>query len=202
MGAFRHCISLTTIEVDEDNEVYHSLPGSNAVMRDDELVLGCRGTVIPEGVKSIGADAFYGMGLTEISIPASVESIVEGVFDSNPDLIKITVHENNPVYDSRGGCNALIETASNRMLLGCKTTVIPESVNSIRRFVDTPLMVIVPEGVTEIEANAFSGCMSLRNVVLPKSMRRVSKRAFIECPNLKFIVSKAGGKSLLNLPKH
>ena len=149
-----------------------------AVMRDDELVLGCRGTVIPEGVKSIGAGAFYGMGLTEISIPASVESIVEGVFDSNPDLIKITVHENNPVYDSRGGCNALIETASNRMLLGCKTTVIPESVNSIRRFVDTPLMVIVPEGVTEIEANAFSGCMSLRNVVLPKSMRRVSKRAY------------------------
>ena len=202
VGAFRHCISLTTIEVDEDNEVYHSLPGSNAVMRDDELVLGCRGTVIPEGVKSIGAGAFYGMGLTEISIPASVESIDEGAFDCNPDLIKITVHENNPVYDSRGGCNALIETASNRMLLGCKTTVIPESVNTIRRFVDTPLMVIVPEGVTEIEANAFSGCMSLRNVVLPKSMRRVSKRAFIECPNLKFIVSKAGGKSLLNLPKH
>ncbi len=202
MDAFMHCISLTTIEVDEANEEYHSLPGSNAVMRDDELVLGCRGTVIPEGVKTIGYDAFYDMGLTEISIPASVESIVEGAFDRNPGLIKITVHENNPVYDSRGGCNALIETASNRMLLGCKSTVIPESVNSIRRFVDTPLMVIVPEGVTEIEANAFSGCMSLRNVVLPKSMRRVSKRAFIECPNLKFIISKAGGKSLLNLPKH
>ena len=171
-------------------------------MRDDELVLGCRGTVIPEGVKSIGADAFYGMGLTEISIPASVESIDEEAFDSNPDLIKITVHENNPVYDSRGGCNALIETASNAMIMGCKTTVIPESVTYIRRFADTPLALIIPEGVIEIGEYAFNGCVTLSNIVLPKSMRRVPKTAFLDCPNLKFIVSKAGGKSLLNLPKH
>lgn len=201
-SAFRHCIALTTIEVDEANEVYHSLPGSNAVMRDDELVLGCRGTVIPEGVKTIGTDAFYDMGLTEISIPASVESIDYEAFDSNPDLIKITVDENNPVYDSRGGCNALIETASNAMIIGCKTTVIPESVTYIRRFADTPLALIIPEGVTEIGEYAFNGCVTLSNIVLPKSMRRVSKRAFRNCPNLKFIVSKAGGKSLLNLPKH
>ena len=43
---------------------------------------------------------------------------------------KIVVEEGNPKYDSREGCNAIIETATNKLICGCKSTVIPASVKS------------------------------------------------------------------------
>ena len=37
----------------------------------------------------------------------------------------------NSVYDSRENCNAIIETATNTLISGCKNTIIPNSVTSI-----------------------------------------------------------------------
>ena len=41
------------------------------------------------------------------------------------------MEDGNPVYDSRNNCNAIIETATNTLHSGCKTTIIPNSVTSI-----------------------------------------------------------------------
>ena len=46
-------------------------------------------------------------------------------------LDSITVESGNIVYDSRDNCNAIIETATNTLLRGCKNTIIPHSVTSI-----------------------------------------------------------------------
>ena len=43
----------------------------------------------------------------------------------------MVVASDNPVYDSREGCNAIINTATNTLLFGCKNTVIPQSVIAI-----------------------------------------------------------------------
>ena len=45
--------------------------------------------------------------------------------------------------------------------------------------------VVIPEGVTEIQANAFSGCTNLETVVLPETLCYIYQNAFRDCPNLK-----------------
>ena len=46
-------------------------------------------------------------------------------------MTSFTVEEGNPVYDSRNGCNARIETKTNRLIKGITTSTIPESVKII-----------------------------------------------------------------------
>ncbi|MBR4552687.1 MAG: leucine-rich repeat domain-containing protein, partial [Bacteroidaceae bacterium] len=107
---------------------------------------GCTGLTsitIPSSVTSIGGDAFWGCtGLTSITIPSSVTSIEGNAFSNCTGLSSIKVEAGNKKYDSRHNCNAIIETASNTLVAGCKTTTIPSSVTSIGSY-------------------AFSGCTGL-----------------------------------------
>ena len=94
---------------------------------------------IPETVKRIAANAFTNCkSLESIHFPASLEEISDAsiwhLFDGCDNLTTITVDEQNKVFDSRDNCNAIIETASNKLLVSCKGTVIPESVCDIARY--------------------------------------------------------------------
>jgi hypothetical protein len=40
-------------------------------------------------------------------------------------LESIVVSPDNPVYDSRDNCNAIIETSTNRLIAKCRSTVLP-----------------------------------------------------------------------------
>ena len=108
-----------------------------------ELFYGCvalEKVNIPETVKRIAANAFTNCkSLKSIHLPASLEEIsgasIWDLFDGCDNLETITVDVQNKVFDSRDNCNAIIETATNKLLVGCKgTTVIPESVSYIKRY--------------------------------------------------------------------
>ena len=126
---------------------------------------GCTGLTsitIPNSVTSIGGGAFSGCtGLTSITIPNSVTSIGYRVFSNCTNLASIVVEEGNTIYDSRGNCNAIIETATNTLVQGCKTTLIPNNVTSIGEsaFLECKdiISITVPNSVTSIGYGAFSG---------------------------------------------
>ena len=87
------------------------------------------------------------------------------------DLTSITVAQGNTKYDSRDNCNAIIESASNTLIAGCKTTVIPNSVTSIGYLAfygcSGLTSVTFPNNVTLISVNAFWGCSGLQKVIVP-----------------------------------
>ena len=184
---------------------------------DNGVFYGCsslESVTIPNSVKSIGSYAFYGCSsTTSINIPNSVTSIDDKAFSGCSGLTSITVEEGNTYYDSRNNCNAIIETKSNTLILGCKNTIIPTSVTSIGNdaFFDCVSLesvtipnsvtsignsafqncaltsVTIPNSVTSIGKSAFSGCRSLESVTIPNSVTSIGNNAFGGCSNLQSV---------------
>ena len=133
-GAFDGCSSLTSIVVKEGNSVFDSRECCNAIIETatNTLIKGCNSTIIPSNVTKIGESAFQDCtSLTSIVIPESVTKIEYGAFSGCTSLTSIVVKEGNSVFDSREGCNAIIETATNTLIKGCNSTIIPSSVTEI-----------------------------------------------------------------------
>ena len=215
-NAFSDCRALTSIKVAEDNPKYDSRGGCNAIIETEsnKLLFGCQSTVIPDSVTEIGGGAFsnccaltsieiptsvteigncafYGCtGLTSVVIPDSVTEIRESVFEECSNLISMKVTDDNPKYDSRGGCNAIIETESNKLLFGCQSTIIPDSVTEIGENVFSNCKgltsIVIPSSVTEIGDYAF-GCTGLTNVEIHSSEIEFGRGVFSHCENLKSI---------------
>ena len=143
---------------------------------------------IPHSVEKIGSRAFSGCsGLTSIFIPNSVKEI-DCNFENCPNLNSIEVEDWNPKYDSRNGCNAIIETSTNTLIVGCKNTIIPNSVKEIGfdAFKDCASLttIDIPNSVTKIGGSAFSGCTGLTNITIPQSVTEIEWGAFSECTSL------------------
>lgn len=161
--------------------------------------------ILPEKLRSIGNEAFSVAGLTSITIPASVLDLGmdEIIYDENGNVTEeidadprsvfdgaylenIRVASGNPIYDSRDNANAIIRTADNTLLLGCKSTVIPDTVTSIGSlaFYDCQELkkINIPKSVTNIEIAAFSRS-GLTEIEIPESVKEIGGLAF-DCPSL------------------
>ena len=203
--AFKSCSSLSSIVVAEGNPIYDSRENCNAIIETatNTLIQGSSQTIIPNSVTSIGTEAFYGCSsfksilipdsvtkigynafygcsaLMSITIPDSVTSIEKSTFAGCSALTSIVVAEGNPKYDSRENCNAIIETATNTLILGCSQTNIPNSVKAI-------------------EGYAFSGCSALTEIVIPNNVTSFKGLPFFNCSSLNSIVVAEGNPTYDN----
>ena len=181
-SAFDGCSSLESIVVDKENTTFDSRNNCNAIINTakNELVLGCKTTVIPNDVVSIGYNAFVRSGIKSITIPASVTQIKDYTFEGS-NIYSIVVEEGNPVFDSRDNCNAIIKTETNTLFWGGPNTVIPASVTTIGSYSYrgcTELKSIdIPENITTIEYCAFEGS-GLTTLTIPAT---VTKPGFAIC---------------------
>jgi len=166
---------------------------SNGVIRIDNSVLygstSLTSVTIPDSVTSIGSQAFYSCtSLTSVTIPDSVTSIGSIAFGQCTDLTYISVGSGNTVYDSRNNCNAIIETGTNKLIVGCSNTVIPNTVTSIGTqafyYLSTLTSIVIPDSVTSIEDWAFNSCSSLASVTIGNGVTSIGERAFGGCESL------------------
>ena len=125
-------------------------------------------------------------------IPVSVEKIDKW---ESLEYSSIIVAEGNPVYDSRNNCNAIIETATNKLVYGCKNTVIPSSVTSIGSSAFSGCSgltsISIPSSVTSIGSGAFSGCSGLTSISIPSSVTSIGDQAFDGCSGLTNVTCKS-----------
>ncbi|MCR5680758.1 MAG: leucine-rich repeat domain-containing protein [Prevotella sp.] len=193
--AFQYCTDLGQIVVEHGNPVYDSRDNCNAIIEtaSNTLIASCKSTIIPNSVTTIKYVAFQGCkGLTSITIPNSVTSIGGGAFENCTDLIHIVVEQENPVYDSRDNCNAIIETASNTLIVSCKNTVIPNSITTIGALAFSGVhgltSITIPNSVTTIGGGAFSST-DLTSITIPSSVTRIDGYVFSLCFSLTSITS-------------
>ena len=164
---------------------------------------------IKEGTEIICNHAFVYCDIDTIYIPASVSLIGYSI----PSRIKrIIIDNDNPYYDSRDNCNAIIETATNKLILSTPSTVIPSSVtcigcgafsSSVKELFEIPYgvtciengafnnstlsRIIIPNSVISIGNSAFQGCENIKSIKIPDSIKVIGDNAFEGCYNLEFI---------------
>ena len=187
-GAFADCSGLTELTL--SNSLVSI--GGNAFRWCSELTE----LTLPNSVTSIGYAAFYGCsGLTELTLPNSVTSIGDSAFYVCRGLEKITVESGNSCYDSRDNCNSIIDKKTNTLIVGCKNSIIPNSVTSIGSgafaYCSGLTELTLPNSVTSIGYAAFRGCSGLTELTLPNSITSIGDYAFADCSGLSKITSLA-----------
>ena len=141
-SAFFNCSGLASISVGSGNSTYDSRDNCNAIIKksNNQLLLGCNNTVIPESVKSLGSSAFYNCSaLRRVTIPQNITSIANDVF-----------------Y----GCSSISEVIFNAAQLNSSYTQSPFSAaqTSLRK-------ISLGEAVTRIPDYMFAGCTAIDSIV-------------------------------------
>ena len=120
--------------------------------------------VIPDGVTSIGDNAFYECtGLTSVTIPNSVTSIGQFAFAGCSGLTSVTIGNS-------------VTSIGQNAFAGCSGLT----------------SVTIGNSVTSIGQNAFAGCSGLTSVTIGNSVTSIGNRAFDECTGLTSIIVESG----------
>ena len=162
--------------------------------------------LIPDGVESIGAKAFYGCEYLEtVVVPGSVKSIDSYAFDNCVRITRIDYSGDISGWLNIEGLYNLLEDVSSSCELyfsGTKVEelVIPDGVTSIPRYAFSNLTgitsVTIPDSVTSIGDGAFSGCSGLTSVTIPDSVTSIGSSAFSGCSGLQSLTIGNGVTSI------
>lgn len=164
---------------------------------------------VPAGVKKVGNGVFEGSDLKHLTIGKDVESIssasLSNLTGGIPPLESITVDKDNAKYYSAGNC--LIERATKKLVFGCKNSVIPDDITEIGESAfhwckGFKGELTVPKSVTKIGgyafaqtgirkltthitgSEAFSGCLSLTEVIIAEGATKIASTSFRGCNSL------------------
>ena len=184
-----------------------TLPSTLTEMKEAFERCALEEAVISEGATDISYWFQNCEYLKSISIPSTVTTMTE-TFDGCANLETIVVAKGNAKYDSRDNCNAIIETATNTLVRGCRNTKIPATVTAIGNsaycgvtglgdfdlpeqvtkignyaFDASDLSSITIDHLTDIGSYAFRGTQ-LTTIALPDNLERFAAGLFVGCKKL------------------
>lgn len=186
-GLFKDCYNLSQITLNNGYKggYYYSPNGSNAIIADNMLIVGCKNTNIPNNVVTIADEAFEGCkGLTELTIPSHVKMIGNRAFADCTNLKSVNIfgfYNNSTLAISHTafeGCTSLTTvTVKSGGIMG-------DDIGSGFSGCTALTEVIIEEGVEKIGGGAFAGCTGITSIRIPNSVKEVSAGAFEGCTGL------------------
>lgn len=130
---------------------------------------------IPEGVTSIGYQILPDYGnLETITVPSSVSEMNGNPFKGK--RVEVILSADNPYFEIVDG---VLFDKNHGSLVAYLYDTGEESY-------------VIPDGITEISAGAFSGCGWLKQITIPESVTVIGAEAFQDCRNLEKIVIPEG----------
>lgn len=175
--AFYQCYKLESFEVAADNTAYCAIDGVLFNKNATHLLAypnakADTSYIVPDGVVYICEDYTFRDcdNLNSITIPSSVEYIVNNVFSYNRNLTSINVDEKNTKYSSVDGVLFYKGYGSFEL------EVYPCG--------KSDASYIVPDGVVGISQDAFAYNQSIRSITIPTSVMTIKNYAFDSCRNL------------------
>ena len=177
-----------------DNEISSVTLGSNVrtIRRNAFYNTTLTSLTLNEGLTTIEQYAFRD-GNYPIAIPSTVSNISTWAFKGYKGT-SMSVAAGNEKYDSRGGCNAIIETAENTIVAGCSATTIPATVTMIGEaaFDGVGLTSIdIPSNVTTLDMGAFAN-NPMTAVTIPATVTTIYNNPFYGCNELTSITVADG----------
>ena len=152
------------------------------------------GVTLPEGLQYIGNKAFYGTGITSLSLPNSITGLGDEAFASCPALTSISIGSGSMTVSSTTFCKlpslASITVATGNASLKAINDVL-FSEDGFKLYICAPKGATtgdytVPAGVTSVYT-AFAYCTQLTGITFPTSLSTTYERLFIGCDNLRYL---------------
>ena len=192
-SAFENCLSLTrvnTTNIAAWCEIVFSNSYSNPLSYAHSLYLNSnavKNLVLPEDITKLNDYVFYGFsGLVSVTIPDDVLSIGAYAFYGCDHLTNVTIPSSvmsigNSAFE---GCSALAWVNTTDVVSWCGTVFgnyYSNPLNYAHGFYLNSNIVkdlIIPDGVTRINAYAFFGCTGLTSIMIPESVTDIGVYAF------------------------
>ena len=186
--AFADMYNLRQINVDTASIYYMSIDGV-MYSKDSTKLLACPRTksgsfVIPYGVKYIESFAFESCSINTVEVPNTVTTIKNSAFSECATLR--TLHIPASVTNIEGGafrvCTNLTKLTVDS--LNQNYTVVDKvlysiNMDTLKNHSTARDTVRVLEGVKVIDFDAFAGLSTMKYVILPESVIKISEEAFI-----------------------
>lgn len=167
------------------------LDGHTVTSIGNNALMGCgkvKKITIPEGIISIGNNAFYSNGIKDITLPNSLKSIGNSAFGYCQSLETINIPQNV----------TFIGTGAFNYCKSLREITIPNNVENIysKTFENCTNLsnITISEGVKKIESDAFRNCISLIEINIPKTVTYINmhrentslyeRNPFFSCSNL------------------
>jgi uncharacterized repeat protein (TIGR02543 family) len=174
-------------------------------------------------VTTIGTDAFLGLNITSVTIPASVTEIGSNAFAGCTNLTivnyagdwsNLTIQSGNPavqdaanapLFDFEFILNNTAVIVTNYKYNGAAADVtIPSryqgkpvtTIGHAAFFNSAVTSVTIPDSVTSISDEAFINCPKLTNISIPNSVTYIGFSAFSSCTSLKSITLPSSLRSI------
>ena len=202
-------VGIFGFELDEDKEIKKLkeviIPETVTEIEEHafSFCIGLKTISLPKSVTIIGPSAFwYCKSLERIVIPENVAEIHDTSFAGCSSVCSIEVSPNNPYFTSKDNC--LLTIDGTELILGCKNSIIPQSVKRIRDYAfygcSELRHIDLPNSITSLGAACFSNCTTLDDIEIPSSIKEIDAWAFENCRNLShfeipFSVTSIGKKA-------
>ena len=225
IGILANCSGLTSIVVESGNPNYDSRNNCNAVIETSTncLISGCKNTVIPNDIVTLGDYSFYGCtgltgvtipegvtsigyyalskctGLTSVTIPSTVESIVANAFRESTGISEIVI----PRATTSIGNYAFSDCNLNRIIVESGNPYYDSRDNcnvliktSSNQIIQGSNNATIPSTVTSIYSYAFSNCVGLTNITIPSNITTIPDGAFESCSSLASVTISEGVQTI------